>query len=55
VKHYTLYQIERGREKRFADFEAENDVWALHKARALARGHLAELRSDERLVSILNA
>lgn len=54
MSRYTLYQVERGREKRFADFEAENDLWALHRARTLARGHLAELRSEGRLISVLN-
>ena len=55
MARYTLYQVERGREKRFAEFEAENDVWAQTMARRLARGHQAELRRDRGVVSVLNA
>ena len=54
MKSYTLYQTERGRERRCADFDSANDVWALQTARLLARGHPAELRSEGRLVSTLN-
>lgn len=52
MAYYRLYHVSEGHFSHFEDFEAEDDVKAIGRARSLAGDHEAELWSRARPVKL---